>query len=276
MNKIKVVSVTGSEVDAKKSKIQRVTAPIKALMSAVVQKFKNIKPVSGSGKTALLAAFLLAISMLSASAQKTSVLSVLSKYNIDAAILDPNNFVQPDDYSFDLKQSTSAAGKGKTIEAKFDPSAPANEQWTVVSVDGKSPSKGDINEFRKNQSKPAQSKSDDSSFRIEKETPDYLVISSKIDAATAPKDAAFMKDCRSLITVNLKTKRVEQIQTLNEKPVKIKILSVDKLNIVTKYRWDEQAKRYFTINQNLDMQGKFLGQSLPVQTISEYSNYAKR
>jgi hypothetical protein len=85
-----------------------------------------------------------------------------------------------------------------------------------------------------------------------------------------------MKDCRSYMTINLNTKRVEQVQALNEKPVKIKIINVDKLNIVTKYKWDEQAKRYFTISQNLDMQGKFLGQSVPVQTTTEYSNYVKK
>jgi hypothetical protein len=78
------------------------------------------------------------------------------------------------------------------------------------------------------------------------------------------------------MTINLNTKRVEQVQALNEKPVKIKIINVDKLNIVTKYKWDEQAKRYFTISQNLDMQGKFLGQSVPVQTTTEYSNYVKK
>jgi hypothetical protein len=277
IKKTKVVAIAGLDDNAIKARVQRFGTRLKAEINAVGQKLKNNKPkFSDSGKIALLAFFLLAISSLNASAQKTVVLDALSKNGIDAAILDPNNFTLPVDYCYNLRQSTVATGKEKIIDAKFDPSGPNDEQWTVVSIDGKSPSKGDINTFRKNQNKPAPTRTDESSFRVEKETPDNLVVSSKIDAASAPKDAPFMKDCRSYMTINLKTKRVEQVLTINEKPVKIKIINVEKLNIVTKYKWDEQAKRYFTISQNLDMQGKFLGQSVPVQTTSEYSNYAKR
>lgn len=277
MKKTKVVAIAGLDVNAIKAKIQRFGTHLKAEINAAVQKLKNRKSgLTDAGKTALLAFFLLAMSSLTASAQKTVVLDALSKNGIDAAILDPNIFLQPDNYCYELRQTTIAAGKEKTIEAKFDPSGPNGEQWTVVSVDGKSPSKGDINTFRKNQTKPAETKTDESSYRIEKATSDQLVISSKLDANSTPKDASFMKDCRSYMTIDLKTKRVEQVQALNEKPVKIKIINVDKLTIVTKYKWDDQAKRYFTTSQNLDMQGKFLGQSVPVQTTSEYSNYVKR
>ena len=277
MKKTKVVAIAGLDVNEIKARVQCLGTRFKAQLNAAGQKLKNTKPgLSDTGKTALLAFLFLVVSSLSASAQKTVVLEALSKNGIDAAILDPNNFLQPDNYCFDLRQTTIAAGKEKTIEAKFDPSGPNDEQWSVVSVDGKSPSKGDINTFRKSQTKPSPSKTDESSYRVEKATSDQLVISSKLDANSTPKDASFMKDCRSYMTINLNTKRVEQVQALNEKPVKIKIINVDKLNIVTKYKWDEQAKRYFTISQNLDMQGKFLGQSVPVQTTTEYSNYVKK
>lgn len=277
MKKTKVVAIAGLDVNAIKVNIQRMGKCLKTRISATGQKLKNSKPrLSNSGKIALLAFFLSAFSSFNTLAQKTIVLDALSKNGIEAAILDPNNFLLPDNYCFDLRQTTLSAGKEKTIDAKFDPSAPNDEQWSVVAVDGKSPSKGDINTFRKNQTKPTPSKTDESSYKLEKVTSDQLVISSKLDANSTPKDASFMKDCRSYMTINLKTKRVEQVQTLNEKPVKIKIINVDKLTIVTKYKWDDQAKRYFTTSQNLDMQGKFLGQSVSVQTTSEYSNYVKR
>lgn len=240
----------------------------------VVQK-KEVFPETG--RKMMLTLFLLVTMTVTASAQKQGVLDAFSKYGIDTSILNDDNLQQPVDYAFDLKQTTVAADKETTIVAKFDPSGSKDEQWTVVSVDGKSPSKSDINTFRKNHGKqPASAKTDESSYKIEKETPDYLVISYKQDAASIDKDAAFMKDCRLYMTVNLKTRRLEKVQAINEKPLKIKILKAEKLDLVMKYNWNEQAKRYFSSSEDLNILAKFLGQSLTVKTITEYSNYIKK
>jgi hypothetical protein len=117
---------------------------------------------------------------------------------------------------------------------------------------------------------------DDATYRIEKETPGQLVISYKQNLNPSDKDAAFMKDCRMYMTINFKTKKVEQVQAINEKLLKIKMLNAEKFDLTIKYSWNEQAERYFTTAENLDMMAKFLGQATPVQTLSEYSNYNKR
>lgn len=217
---------------------------------------------------------ILMLSTLTVCAQKSEVLTTFSKYNIDAGILIADNIKQPDDYAFDLKQTTITEDKEAIIVAKFDPSRLKEEQWTVVSVDGESPSKGDIKSFRKNKSNQQTStKTDESSYKIEKESSDYLVISYKQDPATVAKDAAFMKDCRFYMTINLKTKRLEQVQALNEKPLKIKIITARKFDLTIKYSWNDQAKRYFATKENVNLLAEFLGTTTPVQTISEYSNY---
>lgn len=224
----------------------------------------------------LLVLFILVVSALHVSAQKTAVLDAFSKHNINVGILNPANLQEPDDYAFDLKQTIIAAGKTNVTIAKFNPSGPKEEQWTVVSVDGKSPSKGDINSFRKNKIKQQSSEQgDEASYRIEKESADYLVISYKPDAATVPKDAAFMKDCRLYLNINLKTCKLEQVQAQNEKPVKIKILNVDKFDLVMKYNQND-AKRYFPVNESLNIQAKFIGQAVTVQTLTERSNFVKK
>lgn len=226
-------------------------------------------------KTLLVVCLLVA--SLHVSAQKVAVLDAFSKNNIDESILDPNNLKQPEDFAYELKQKVIAAGKEKTTVATYDPSNPKEEQWTVVSIEGKSPSKSEINSFRKNQNQPDDaSKIDDASYKIEKQTSDQLVISYKVDPGTVAKKAAFLKDCRSYMTINLRTKKLEQIQALNEKPVKIAILKADKLDLTLKYTWNDQAKRYVTTTSNLGIQAKFLGQSADIQTISEYSNYTKK
>lgn len=225
----------------------------------------------------LLILFILVIFTLTASAQKPVVLSALSKHGIDAAVLNANNIQKPDGFTFDLKQTTITAGKQAVIMASFDPSKSKEEQWTVVSADGKSPSKSDIKTFRKNHdTPPVITQTDESSYKIEKETPDQLVISYKQDPSSIPKDAAFMKDCRFYLTVNLQTKRLEQVQALNEKPLKIKILTAEKFDLIAKYRWNDQAKNYVPEREDLNMLAKFLGQSVSVQTITEYSNYTKK
>jgi len=225
----------------------------------------------------LVTLFILLVSALSASAQKSVVLDAFSKHGIDPGILNPVNVRTPDDYAYDLKQTTVTAGKTNVTVARFDPSGPKEEQWTVVSVDGKSPSKGDINSFRKNKAKPQSSeKTDDASYRIEKETADQLVLSYKPDATSLSKETAFLKDCRLYMTVSLKTRKLEQVQALNEKPVKIAILNADQLDLTIKYVMNEEAKRYFPVNDNLNIQAKFLGQKVNVETVTEYSNYTKK
>lgn len=229
------------------------------------------------GVKTLLVVCLLVASTLHVSAQKSAVLEAFSKNNIDPSILDPHSLKQPEDFAYEMKQTVIAAGKEKVTVATYDPSRPMEEQWTVVSVEGKSPSKSEINSFRKNQKKSDDaSKTDDASYKIEKQTSDQLVISYMVDPGTVSKEAAFLKDCRSYMTINLGTKKLEQVQALNEKPVKIAILKADKLDLIVKYAWNDQAKRYLTTTSTLGIQAKFLGQSADIKTITEYSSYTKK
>ena len=244
------------------------------IKSATFYKLKSI--LQNSGLKTSLALVLLALFTFTAAAQKTAVTDAFSKYGLDASILNAENLQQPDNFAYDFKQTTTTAGKVISTVARFDPSGAKDEQWTVISTDGKSPSKSDINTFRKNHSKPAPALADESSYKVEKETPDYLVISYKLNPAAADKEAAMLKDCRQYMTVNLKTRKLEKIQTLNEKPFKIKILNAEKFDLVTRYLWNDQAKRYFGINEDLNILAKFMGQAVTIQTVTEYSNYIKK
>lgn len=224
-----------------------------------------------------LVLFLLAAATFKVAAQKALVTAAFAKHNIDINILNAENLEQPTDYAFELKQVTTTAGKQNSIIARFDPSSPKEEQWTVLSVDGKMPSKSDVSSFRKNQDKQtAANKIDEASYKVETESADYLVISYKQDPASLAKDAAFMKDCRLFMTINLKTKKMEKVQALNEKPLKIKILNAEKFDLISKYNRDEQNKRYLIQHQDLNILAKFMGQAVDVQTISTYSNYVKK
>ncbi|UUF12999.1 MULTISPECIES: hypothetical protein [Flavobacterium] len=223
--------------------------------------------------------FFLVLFTSAVSAQKSKILDAFFKYGIDSSILNPEKIKKPDNFAFDFKQTIITSAKETETIAKFDPSNAGTEPWTVVSIDGKSPSKSEANSFRKNQrkaSEAAPTPTDDATYKIEKETPDQLVISYKVDPGSLTKENAFVKDCRFYMTINLKTKKLEQVQTLNEKPVKVNILTADKFDIVLKYKWNDQAKQFVPVNENLTMEAKFIGQATNIQTITEYSNYTKK
>jgi acetylornithine deacetylase/succinyl-diaminopimelate desuccinylase-like protein len=210
-------------------------------------------------------------------AQKAIILEAFKKHGIDPNVLDPELKQRPDNYAFDYKYTSIANDKEKITLARFDPSKSEEEQWTVLSVGGKSPSASEIKTFRKQHSKPqpVNAKTDENTFKIEKENTDVLVISYKQDESTLPAEASFMKDCRLYMTINLKTKRLEKLQSLNEKKLKIKILNAEKLDLVVKYTYNEEEKRYFPQSEDLNLTVAFLGQLAPLETISEYSNYKK-
>jgi len=242
---------------------------------------KMVMTKSNSGlknyKSNAVILFFLVMFASSASAQKSKVLDVFFKYGIDSSILNPEKTKRPDNLAFDYKQTVITSAKETETIAKFDPSLSGVEQWSVVSIDGKSPSKSAVNSFRKNQSKAAgTTPTDDTTYKIEKETPDQLVISYKVDPSNLTKENAFVKDCRFYMTINLKTKKLDQIQTLNEKPVKVNILTADKFDIVLKYKWNDEAKQFVPVSENLTMEAKFIGQATNIQTITEYSNYQKK
>lgn len=211
------------------------------------------------------------------SAQKSVVLAVLTKHGLDKDLINPRYFKQPDNYAYDLQQTTKAVDKTTALEAKYNPALPEGEKWTIVSVDGKSPSKGDIKTFTKSlREEKDESKPLDESFRVEDEKNDYLLLSYKVDPSTLSKETNFMKDCRMFLRINLTTKRLESSSVSNEKPIKIKMLTADKFVGTAHYKWDEREHRYFTVRNELQMNSKFLGQHVNIETYSEYSNFEKK
>ncbi len=223
----------------------------------------------------VLTLFILSALLMRASAQKALVVSVFSKYGLDESILDPANLRLPTDYAFELKESTIIAGKTKVLIAKFNPAASGREQWNVVSVDGKTPTLYEINTFRNTRSKPPVDIPDEASYKIESETADQLAISYKLNNTIIPKDATFLKDCKAILTIDLKKKQLSQLELLNEKPVKIGPLTANRFNIVTRYTYEPSTKRYLPISDNLDMEAKFIGKTVSTQVETVYSNYKK-
>ena len=62
---------------------------------------------------------------------------------------------------------------------------------------------------------------------------------------------------------------------INEKPLKIKIFNVSKLNTYTEFDWIEADQRYLPKRDYINMIIKILGQDANTTTIFDYSNFKK-
>lgn len=225
----------------------------------------------------LLLLSVLALASAQSIAQKSVVVTALAKHNLDESILDEKLRAKPDEYAYDLKETVSTQGKEKVILAHYDPSKSEGERWTVISEDDQDPTTTEIKRFKKEHGKPAVPvmKIDESTYKIEKEEGNNLVISYKFDPASLVEDNAFMKDCIAYLTIDLKSGKIIKAEAVNEKPLKVKTFNVPTLNTYSELTWSEADKRYLPKKDNITMAIKLLGQELMTTTIMEYSNFKK-
>lgn len=210
-------------------------------------------------------------------AQKETVVTALAKYKLDEGILDEKLRTKPTDYSYDLKETVATEGVEKVILGHYDASKPEEDRWTVISSDDQDPTTTEIKRFKKEHGKAPYppAKIDESSYKVEKDDAGILVVSFKLDPASLVADNAFIKDCRSYLTIDTNTGKITKAESVNEKPLKVKTFNVPVLNTYSELTWNEAEKKYFPKKDNISMTIKLLGQEVATTTIMEYSNFKK-
>jgi hypothetical protein len=221
---------------------------------------------------------ILGLASVQAIAQKDVVSAALAKYKVEEnLIFDDKLRAKPEDYAYDLKETVTTEGRQKVILASYDPSKAEAERWTVISADDQDPSTTEIKRFRKEHGKAAvpPMKIDESTYKIEKEEGNALTISYQFDPASLVEDNAFIKDFRVYLTVNTQIGKITKVETVNEKPFRIKTFNIPTLNTYSELAWSEADKRYMPKKDNTTMVIKILGQEATTVTILEYSNFKK-
>ncbi|MDG1902526.1 MAG: hypothetical protein P8I80_09860 [Bacteroidales bacterium] len=222
--------------------------------------------------------FLFSIFSLQIAAQNNNIKEVLKEHDFEIQFLTTSLKDGNAEYHFDVQISTTTGNKLKVEKAKFDPSKPVGERWVLLTVNNDTPSKDDLNKFDKahnTQKSGVNGKIDKSSWAIVTDDSDYLVLSYKFDKSTLPKKYVFLGDCKGLAYFNKKTRRLEKSEFLNEKPLKVKIFKVTKLNMVITYEYLSKDNTYLIKKEVIDMDGKFLGSKVIVKEVDEFSNYRK-
>lgn len=221
--------------------------------------------------------FALAVST-SIFAQTSEIEQKFNEYQFSEGFLTESLKDDNTDHSFDAEITSIYDTETKIEEAKFDPTKKEGERWILVSVNNGVPTKKEIKQFNKahNIKQPEiKVEVNESSWGIESDDIDYLVISFKYDPLSLPKKYAYLGDCKGLAFFNKKTKTLEKAEFVNEKPLKVKFLNVTKLDMVITYKYNEEENLYLIQKEDIRMDAELLGQVAHVNNITVFSNYVK-
>lgn len=219
----------------------------------------------------LLLAIMAVLLGYSAFAQKSLVLQALKKYNVSEEVLNPNLKDNLEKYAHEVQRTVTVNDKDKVYISTFDPNKQDPPQWTLVSVNGKNPSKGEQKAFDKEHNIKTNFKVDDNSYKVTKDDGNTLEITYQYDPTTIDSDHGFFKDCLFTLHINAKTGRLEKMTEVNLKDLRIKILKATKLTTEVTYQYIEKDKTYVPVNDRVEVVIKMLGNEMPMITTDKYT-----
>jgi len=88
-----------------------------------------------------------------------------------------------------------------------------------------------------------------------------------------PHKYAFLEDCKGLAYYNKQTGHLEKAEFVNDKPIKIKLLNVSRLDMIVYFEYQEEEGHYLIKSEELDMDISLFGQEVLIREYNEYSNY---
>lgn len=219
----------------------------------------------------LLLAIMAVLLGYSAFAQRSIVLQALKKYNVSEEVLNPNLKDNLEKYAHEVQRTVTVNDKDKVYISTFDPNKQDPPQWTLVSVNGKNPSKGEQKAFDKEHNIKTNFKVDDNSYKVTKDDENTLEITYQYDPTTVDSDHGFFKDCLFTLHINAKTGRLEKMTEVNLKDLRIKILKATKLTTEVTYQYIEKDKTYVPVNDRVEVVIKMLGNEMPMITADKYT-----
>lgn len=218
-----------------------------------------------------------------------SAVGALAQQNRDELkqrVLTQAQSLSPDDYAFTRTVRSEATSDGKTekkvIVENFDPRAPADARWTLVSIDGAPPSAEELKRHRKEAAK-------------RKVVPGYHRIANYFGAPSTAKEsggktvfqfASLPKGAVSVLETDVSgnataeavvaepngTAFVEQVR-FTLKPMRLKLLmKVDRFETTARYRLGAGGKP-FLMESTSEMSGSGMGKSGTMSNTTTYSDY---
>lgn len=193
----------------------------------------------------------------------------------------------PEEYAFTRTaksdQTDDKSTKQRVLVEHYDPAKPADQRWTLVSVDGRTPTADELTAHRKDVGKrraayygrianyfgsPATTSTDARGrtiFRFTSLPKDSVVVN----------DADISANCTCEATVNTSgaTPFVEQTRFTLTKPVRLKLVAkIEKFESTNTYRLQGDGKPV-PVEQVSDMNGSMMGKSGRIRTTISYTDH---
>ena len=231
-------------------------------------------------KAAVLFILLFAITYVNA--QEESAISLLKKYGFTGesvlSILDLSSAR----YSFKAQSttttSTESGGKPsiKEQEYSFDSSKKPGERFTLISVNGKTPTKKDYKRFNKQKNQVSESKKtqlSDDDFFVASNDENQVVIGFNIPADKVNPKIAFMAHCNGYITIDKKSKLVTKIQIKSKEAFNIKVFHVTSMLIDIELSYDENSGQYYATKESSETKALVMGSTTTIRTEDIFSDF---
>ena len=192
----------------------------------------------------------------------------------------------PDDYAFTRTSRTESTSSGKTetrtVVEKYDPTKSGDARWTLVSMDGTTPSADALSKYKKD----TPTRRVPGYYRLAKYFSTNATTSTDSRGRTVfhlgslPKDSALVmnSDVSSNTSADVTvgeaggTPFAEQVH-LTVKPMRLKlIMKLEHYESTARYRMGPEGKPQL-VEQVADMAGSGMGQEGKAHTVITYSDY---
>lgn len=177
-------------------------------------------------------------------------------------------------------EETNSLAENTTKVMRFDPRKPVGEQWELISVNGKAPTKEEVDAFNKekNDEDDHIEKQDDDLVKeediwIESNDDKTVVIGFKFNKKKLHHSQKIMKHFRARLTIDKTTKTIADVELYNFEPfTMILIMKVQEMNIKLGFKQmpnGDELLEYSKATINLKMMGQE-GAGTVNQTYSDY------
>jgi hypothetical protein len=172
----------------------------------------------------------------------------------------------------------TTSDKTTVQKASFDPRKPESSRWTLLSVDGRPPSKKELKHFNKEHNAPQddlKAEPDENNWKIVSEDEHLLVIGLKYNEADLPHQYKFLADCNAEIYVDKEARRLYKVKFYNTTPLKIKIFNVVKLDMTVELMPSKDGNTILTKDQTIVMDVKMLGELVEIIEETAFYDYER-
>jgi hypothetical protein len=227
-------------------------------------------------KTVVLVIGLFSLLSRSATAQNEEILARLKEFKIDEERLSSNIKEEDAVHAYTLTSLTGSKDGNVESIAKYDPLQKVGKRWTLLTVNGAAPEKGDIKQFNKlhnPKNKNISGKIDPTSYEIERDDKKFLIVKFRYIKESLPSKFRFLGDCDARVYCKKDIMEISYAEFTNFRPTKVKMFNVEDLLVEMYYIYDEDSKSYIHEEARMDIKAMIFGLKQEVEIINYYSDY---